>query len=120
MTMKTPSTIVDIYTIYLLEELLEVFPTCRGTRTVRLARAISSSGVADLSIALDGRAGVGAICLVDGKWVSSSTTQELLSGSTTEELLDIPNDIVLVISSHPAEVQLIVDGHGVTDVLLLI
>jgi hypothetical protein len=103
MTMKTLSTIHDIYTIYLLEELLEVFPTCRGRRTVRLAGAISSSDVADLSITLDGRAGVEVICLIDGKWVSSSMAQELLSSSTAEELLGIPSDIVLVISGHPAE-----------------
>jgi hypothetical protein len=87
---------------------------------VRFARGISSSGVADLSITLDRRAGVGAIYLVEGKRVSSSTTQELLGSSTTEELLGIPRDIVLVISSHPTEAQLIVDGHGVTDVLLLV
>jgi hypothetical protein len=118
--MKTLSAIPDIYTIYLLEELLEVFPTCRGRRAVRPAGAISSSGFVGLSIALDGRAGVGAICLVDGKWVSSSTAQELLGSSMTEELLGIPSDIILVVSGHPAEAQLIVDGHGETDVLLLI
>jgi hypothetical protein len=39
---------------------------------------------------------------------------------TLEELLGIPNNIVLTVSSHPAEAQLIVDGHGETDVLLLV
>jgi len=70
-----------------------------------------------LSVALDG---VGAVSVVDGKWVSSSTAVELLGSTTTEELLSIPNNIVLVVSGHPAEAQLVVDRHGETDVLLLI
>jgi len=52
-----------------------------------------------LSVALDG---VGAITVVDGKWVTSSAAVELLGSTTAEELLGIPNDIVLVVSGHPA------------------
>jgi hypothetical protein len=40
--------------------------------------------------------------------------------TVAEELLGIPNNIVLVVSGHPAETQLVVDGHGVTEVLLLV
>jgi hypothetical protein len=69
---------------------------------------------------VDGAAGVGGVSVVDGKWVSSSTVVEFLGSTTAEELLGIPNDIILVVSSHPAEAQLVIDGHGETDVLLLI
>jgi len=34
---KTPSAIPDILTIYLLDELLEIFPADRGRRAIRLA-----------------------------------------------------------------------------------
>jgi hypothetical protein len=69
---------------------------------------------------VDGAAGVGGISVIDGKWVSSSTVVEFLGSTTAEEFLGIPNDIILVVSSHPAEAQLVIDGHGETDVLLLI
>ena len=69
---------------------------------------------------MDDAVGVGGVSVVDGKWVSSSTTVEFLGSTTAEELLGIPSDIVLVVSGHPAEAQLVVDGHGEIDVLLLV
>jgi hypothetical protein len=44
-------------------------------------------------------------------WVSSRTLEELLGRMTVKELLDIPNEIVLVVSDQPAELHLLVSGH---------
>jgi hypothetical protein len=45
-------------------------------------------------------------------WVSSRTLEELLGRTTAEELLGIPNEIVLIVSGQPAEPHLLVSGHG--------
>lgn len=32
----------------------------------------------------------------------------------------VSSNIILVVTGHPAEAQLIIDGHGMTDILLLV
>jgi hypothetical protein len=99
--MNTTSTIPDLATVHRFDELLEIVPASRGRRAVRKrldgasisGRAGGRSGRADGSSSLDGGA----------------------QGEPQH-----PKKILLVISTHSKEAELVVRGHRMTDSLHLV
>jgi hypothetical protein len=118
----THSTIPEILTIDLFCEFREVIPACRGrvanrcpptvavTVCIWLGETVTGSIL--LGLAGPGSAGVAVTSRGRGK------VGVALGNSTTKELLGVPKDVVLVISCHPAEAQLLIPGHGATNLLV--
>jgi hypothetical protein len=115
--MKTTSTIPDVVTVYHFVELLKIVPASRGSRVVRrrLDGAATGGGSSALAGCSSGRADRSS-GLVGG----TRLAQDLLCSRASKESLNIPNKILLVISIHPKEAELIILGHRMTDLLHLV
>jgi hypothetical protein len=108
--MNTTSTIPDLATIHRFDELLEIVPASRGSRAVR--RRLDGASIS-------GRAG-GRSGLTGGSSSLAGGAQDLLCCRAAKESLSIPKKILLVISAHPQEAELIIRGHRMTDLLHLV
>jgi hypothetical protein len=108
--MNTTSTIPDLATVHRFDELLEIVPASRGSRAVR--RRLDG-------VSISGRAG-GRSGLTGGSSSLAGGAQDLLCCRAAKESLSIPKKILLVISTHPKEVELVIRGHRMTDLLHLI
>jgi hypothetical protein len=108
--MNTTSTIPDLVTVHRFEELLEIVPASRGSRAVR--RRLDGAYIS-------GRAG-GRSSLAGGSSSLAGGAQDLLCCRATKESLSIPKKILLLISTHPKEVELVIRGHRMTDLLHLV
>jgi hypothetical protein len=108
--MNTTSTIPDLATVHHFDELLEIVPASRGSRAVR--RRLDGASIS-------GHAG-GRSSLTGGSSSLVGGTQDLLCCRATKESLSIPKKILLVTSAHPKEVELVIRGHRMTDLLHLV
>jgi hypothetical protein len=108
--MNTTSTIPDLATVHRFDELLEIVPPSRGSRAVR--RRLDGASIS-------GHAG-GRSSLTGGSSSLVGGTQDLLCCRATKESLSIPKKTLLVTSAHPKEVELVIRGHRMTDLLHLV
>jgi hypothetical protein len=108
--MNTTSTIPDLATVHHFDKLLKIVPASRGSRAVR--RRLDGPSISGLAGGRSGLAG-GSSSLAGG-------AQDLLYYRAAKESLSIPKKILLVISVHPKEAELIVRGHRMTDLLQLV
>jgi hypothetical protein len=108
--MNTASTIPDLATVHRFDELLEIVPASRGSRAVR--RRLDGASIS-------GRAG-GRSGLAGESSSLAGGAQDLLCYRAAKESLNIPKKILLVISVHPKEAELVIRSNRMTDLLHLV
>jgi hypothetical protein len=91
-------------------ELLEIVPASRGSRAVR-RRLYGAS--------ISGRTG-GRSSLAGGSSSLAGGAQDLFCCRAAKESLSIPKKILLVISAHPKEAELVIHGNRMIDLLHLV
>jgi hypothetical protein len=107
---NTTSTIPDLATIHHFDELLKIVPASRGSRVVR--RRLDGASISGRAY---GRSG-----LVSGSSSLAGGVQDLLCCRAAKESLNMPKKILLVISAHTKEAELVIRGHRMTDLLHLV